>query len=379
MHASQDLHTGTGSSIESQPETRQSIVAKIHLDALSHNFAIARKLAPNSEIMAVIKANAYGHGIVPIAAALKAADLLAVARLDEALRLRTEGIDKPIVVFSELISPAKINTCSQHDIGLVIHNRDGLNTVIASSLPVPIDAWLKLDTGMHRLGFSTQEFAAAYQDANSASSIRRVHLMSHFATADHMEDVHTDRQTALFESCTTDLKAKRSLANSAATLSKPHTHLDVVRPGIMLYGVDPLETPTEHSRQLKAVMHLEAPVIAVREIGSGESVGYNRRWISKKPSRIATIGIGYADGYPRSAPNLTPVAIRGHRVPLVGYVSMDMICVDITAHPEIQIGDMAQLWGDQVRVAEVADLSGTIAYELLTRVGKRVRYDYIRD
>jgi alanine racemase len=257
-----------------------------------------------------------------------------------------------------------------------LHTLDAVKAYLDNPGTYPI--WLKQDTGMHRLGMSDSELHEAL--ALLAPINPKIQIMSHLASAEEAPSAATDRQLQYFISSTESLSAPRSLANSAGTLCDSALHFDWVRPGIMLYGADPLAKPNSISSQLKPVMKLTAPVIAVRQISSGESVGYNGIWTAERDSVIATIAIGYGDGYPRHAPNGTPVLIGKTRYPLVGRVSMDMITVDITDQPDIETGELAVLWGDeQLRVEEVARLAATIPYHLLTGINPRVHYRYINN
>ena len=357
------------------------VTATIRTDALRHNFSVVRAAAPGSGIMAVVKANAYGHGAVAVARALSAADAFAVARIEEALQLREAGIDKPIVALSELLDPEKVALCARHGIQPVIHDAAGIESLTAARKVTPGESpmvvWLKLDTGMHRLGVRPEDCDRVYEHLNACSHIAQVRLMTHFSAADEVEDDATDRQIEQFGAATkTQASAVRSLANSAGVLAWKRSHADWVRPGIMLYGADPLATANELSAQLLPVMQLRSRVIAVREIEAGEAVGYNGTWRSERRSRIGIIAIGYADGYPRHARNGTPVLVDGDRVPLAGRVSMDMITVDLTDHASAGVGSTALLWGEGLPAERVAGGAETIPYELFTSVGGRAQLVY---
>lgn len=359
-----------------------SITATIDLKAFQHNLALAHSLAPSSRIMAVVKANAYGHGMIALCRAISQqphppCQALAVARLSEAVQLRDAGIHLPIVIMSECFAENDFHLCSQLDLQCVLHDMDTVKTLALSKLEQPICVWLKIDTGMHRLGLLAEELQQARQWLKKTRHIAKVSAFSHFATSDETNTDYCEYQRRCFGKATEDWRTEKSLANSAAILAFPHSHYDWVRPGIMLYGANPLDRETKQSRQLKPVMRLSSQVIGIREIPAGDSVGYNRRWHSARQSRIGTIAIGYADGYPRHAKNGTPVLIRNHRVPLVGTVSMDMITVDLTDYPDVQLGDEAVLWGDkQLSATEVAHCAGTISYQLFTNVGGRCEFVY---
>lgn len=361
-----------------------NIQAHINLAAILHNYQLAQKRAPNSEVMPVVKANAYGHGAIPIAKFLaEYCKRFAVARFSEALELRDAGINHPIVIMSESVSADAIALCAKKNFQPILHTAQDVNALTdASNLSNTIHAWLKVDTGMHRLGIDYDDAKTNIEKLTNNANISDVTLMSHFATADSSDAEFMQLQKSNFLALK-PLAKKFSLANSAAILRDAQTHLDVLRPGIMLYGADPLfnckfaQQDQPKGYTLQAAMRLTAPVLSVREIKTGESVGYNRSWYAGRDSRIATIGIGYADGYPRHAKSGTPVAINGEIAPLVGTVSMDMITVDITALENVSVNDRVELWGETVDANIVAQQADTIAYELFTHIGKRVEKIYI--
>jgi alanine racemase len=351
------------------------VEAIINLAALRHNVAVVRKLAPESSMLAVIKANAYGHGMQEIASALAGSvDGFAVARVTEALSLRDSGIAQRLLIMSSRPSLEELETCAIHGLELVVHDSQTAGLIARSALRNKLRIWLKIDTGMHRLGIAPADAAAVFWQLISAQSVADVTLMSHFASADDTQANTTTQQLDCFTRTTAGLDAPRSIANSAAIITRPDAHYNWVRPGIMLYGANPLSE--ESAPLLQPVMTLCSRLLAVRDIGFGEGVGYNHIWTSDKATRIGTIGAGYGDGYPRHAANGTPVLVNGKRVPLVGRVSMDSITVDLGDHPEARPGDSAVLWGEGLPVNEVAACAGTISYELLTRVTGRVNYRY---
>jgi alanine racemase len=353
------------------------VTATIRTEALRHNLAIARKAAPNSNIMAVIKANAYGHGAVEAAKALAQANAFAVARIEEALSLRQADIDKPIVILSELLDTERVEACAEHGFQPVVHDTAGVEAILAAPGLHQMVVWLKVDTGMHRLGISPDDCDQVYGQLSACPHVSEVRLMTHFSSADEDEDTATEDQMERFSQATANLSGiGRSLANSAAILSHKQSHAEWVRPGIMLYGADPLPTANDLSSQLRPVMQLQSRVIAVREIEAGEGVGYNETWRSDRRSRIGTIAFGYADGYPRHARNGTPVVVDGKTVPLVGRVSMDMITVDLTDHPDTRVGSVVLLWGDGLPAERVAEYADTIPYQLFTSVGGRTQFVY---
>lgn len=350
--------------------------AIINLAALRQNARRVRGLAPHSAVMAVIKANAYGHGLLPVADALQGeVEGFAVARFEEALTLRQHGVEQRILMLSARPQLDQLHQCADHNIDIVIHDADTARLIVGNPLSRPVRVWLKVDSGMHRLGVPAPELNQLYALLSRSEAIGEIVLMSHFASAELLDDSTTARQLAAFEQACNGIAAPVSLANSAAVIAHPDCHRDWVRPGIMLYGVNPLgmgdDTP------LDAVMTLRSTLLAVRSIAAGAGVGYNHQWTSPGPSRIGTVAIGYGDGYPRHACNGTPVLVNGRRCPLVGRVSMDTITVDLSDQPQAQAGDEVILWGEHLAVAEVAANADTIAYQLLTAVSARVAYRYV--
>ena len=355
--------------------------ATIDLAAIRYNFSLVKQCAPDARIMAVIKADAYGHGIVQVAKALAHADGFAVARLEEALLLRQADISQRILWLGGFLDGSKPALCAEHHIDVVIHSRHAADALLAAALPQAINVWLEHDSGMHRLGLSDSEFAAVDRLLDTSGNVGEKYYMTHFSGADEGDRGNTERQLAAFQRVVAASDAPLSLANSAALMQYADTCTDWVRPGIMLYGANPLSAEARQRQQrplpLRPAMTLTAKVIAVRHINKGETVGYNSRWQATRDSVIATLGIGYGDGYPRHAGNGTPVLINGQRAALAGTVSMDLITVDITDCDAVAIGDEAVLWGKGLSVDEIADYADTISYQLLTAVSKRVPRFYI--
>ena len=355
---------------------QNTVRAVIDLSALSHNLQVVRTLSPHSRVMALLKADAYGHGAVPAARALAAADGFAVARLQEAVELRRAGITRRLLLLGTLLDQDDLALCSEQNIDVTAHDRNSVAAIAASARQQPLRVWLKLDCGMHRLGLD----AAAFVEADRLLSVDRgvselVH-MTHFSSTQDMNSAVMAQQMARFMAChAVNPGAGVSVANSAVLVGTPELRSDWVRPGIMLYGENPLAAA--HPLPLRAVMTLRARVIALREIAAGESVGYDGCWTSQRRSRIATLGIGYADGYPRLAGNGTPVWINGRRTALVGRVSMDSIGNDVTDVAEVAVGDEATLWGPELPVATIAECARSSSYELFTRLGQRVSREYI--
>ncbi len=348
--------------------------ARIKLGALRHNLALVRELAPRSRVMAVIKADAYGHGALTIARALEPhADALAVACIEEALELRESGIAAPILLLQGVFEPDELELAASLGLWVNIHAGHQLRWLENAQLQCPLQCWLKIDTGMHRLGIAPDATADCYHRLEaSPNSLASPVLNTHFACADEYDQAVTLAQIAAFEAATTGLVAQRSAANSAGVLAYPAAHYDWVRPGYMLWGNSPFgDTPHKHAGRLRPVMTLNSVVTAVRDVAAGETVGYGGSWRAARASRIATVSAGYGDGYPRGASNGTPVLVRDQRCPLAGRVSMDMLTVDVTELAGVAPGDRVTLWGEQLPLAEVAAGAGGIGYELLTRMPPR--------
>ena len=346
--------------------------ATVDTAALRHNLRQARRRAPGARVMAVIKANAYGHGIVPAARALAEADAFAVARLEEAVAIRDAGLGNRVVLLEGAFHPDQLPLAASLDLDVVVHSPEQLAMVEAASLSRPVQAWLKVDTGMNRLGVRPEAAREAARRLAACPSVSGVRFMTHLACADERDEAVTDRQLRAFADALEGLEGERSIANSAGLLWRAGTAADWVRPGIMLYGVSPFGEGSGADLELKPAMRLASTVIAVKDVRAGERVGYGGAWTAAAPARIAIVAIGYGDGYTRHLGNGTPVLVGGRRAPLVGRISMDMIAVDVTALDRVQVGDEAVLWGDDLPVEELARRAGTIPYELLCGVTRRV-------
>ncbi len=353
-------------------------VATIDLGALKHNLSIVRKNAPHSKILAVIKANAYGHGLETVAKALVAADGFAVAHFEEAITLREIDKDKPIILLQGFADEVELALLLSHSIEPVIHSFYQIDILEKLELPDTTNVWLKIDTGMNRLGIAHLEMLTAWQRLNAIESLKgRVKIMSHFANADDKSHAGTEEQILLFQTLTMQCNTEKSLANSAGLLHWPDSHMDWVRPGIMLYGVSPCEKESADSFELMPVMTLKSRIIAINQIQKDESIGYGHIWKAKQDTPIAVVGIGYGDGYPRHIKENTPVLINKTRYQIVGRVSMDMLCVELNENHNFNVGDEVVLWGEGLPVEEIAKQAGTIAYELLCQVTARVKFEYI--
>jgi len=358
--------------------------AIIDCQALVNNFKRIKKVAPNSKILAVLKANAYGHGLERIAKTLiqkeAMADAFGVARIDEALELRAAGIVKPIVLLEGFFSTDDLPVLAVNNLQTIVHNEQQLNAILTAELDKPLKVWLKIDTGMHRLGINPEQFQYFYQSLSTSKNVQQpLVLMSHLACADEDNNALTAKQLNLFEQLTQNTYEERSMANSAAIFTMPQSQYDWIRPGLMLYGVSPLPLSSNSSAcsGIEPVMTLQSSLIAVRNLIAGETVGYGGVWQSEKDTTIGVVAIGYGDGYPRHAKNGTPVLINQRRVPLVGRVSMDMITVDLGRDAQDQVGDAAILWGKQLPVEEIAEYATTIPYELLCNITRRVQVEVI--
>ena len=366
--------------------TFRTATAVIDCQALVDNFNIIKQLAPDTKMLAVLKANGYGHGLERIAKALPLADAFGVARIDEALALRAAGIIQPIVLLEGFFSAAELAILAVNDLQTIVHNQEQLMAICQAQLDRPLKVWLKIDTGMHRLGINPDEFNHFYSLLSQCENVQQpLILMSHLGCADDINSDTTTRQIALFEQLTAKLTAEKSLANSAAIYAWPSARLDWIRPGLMLYGVSPMPPGEDNVEdhhlltQISPVMTLQSSLIAVREIVAGESVGYGSAWACQSNTTIGVVAIGYGDGYPRHATNGTPVLINGRRVPLVGRVSMDMITVDLGCAAQDNVGDLAILWGKDLLVEEIAQWATTIPYELLCNITRRVQIEVINN
>jgi alanine racemase len=349
------------------------IRASIDAGALRHNLGRVRELAPGSRVMAVIKANGYGHGLETVARALDGADGLAVARLDEALALRAAGIGSRILLLEGVYDAAQLAAAAQARVDVMVHCAEQLAILEQRDGREPIGAWLKVDTGMNRLGFRPGDCRAAHARLLAVPGLAgEVVVATHFAASEDAADPSTAAQIESFSAATAGLPGPRSLANSAGVLHWPASHADWVRPGIMLYGITPGTTGSGSDLGLRPAMRLSTRVIAVRDVRAGEAVGYNGTWRAERDARIAVVAAGYGDGYPRSAPPGTPVRLNGVRRPLAGRVSMDMLTVDVTGGDPVRVGDPVELWGPGNPVEAVARAAGTIGYELTCRVSSRV-------
>ncbi|XTZ38158.1 alanine racemase [Salmonella enterica] len=357
----------------------QAATIVVNRRALRHNLQRLRELAPASRLVAVVKANAYGHGLVETARTLPDADAFGVSRLEEALCLRKGGITQPILLLEGFFTAADLPLVAEHHLHTVVHSVEQLAALEAATLSEPVNVWMKLDTGMHRLGVHPHEAEAFYTRLSRCKNVRQpVNVASHFARADEPQCGVTERQLDTFMSFTDGKPGLRSIAASGGILLWPQSHLDWVRPGIILYGVSPLGSkPWGTDFGFQPAMTLTSQLIAVRDHKAGEAVGYGGTWISERDTRLGVVAMGYGDGYPRAAPSGTPVLVNGREVPIAGRVAMDMICVDLGPDAQDRPGDEVVLWGEGLPVERIAEITNVSAYELITRLTSRATLEYV--
>ena len=353
------------------------VAAHIELDysALQHNLRRVREYAPNSRLMAVIKANAYGHGLITIANQInQEVDAFAVARLDEALFLRESGIKQKILVLQGFSHADEVPLLQKNQLEVVIHTEEQLEILESINQPGALKVWLKIDTGMNRLGIQPAQFDAILSRLKKCRLVHQsIAFMTHFANADDNQDTATVRQLQLFNETLNKHSGLKSSANSAGLIAWPEAQQDWVRPGLMLYGVSPIPSKTAAQLGLKPVMSLYSRIIAIKQVKKGQAVGYGGGWRAESDTLIGIVSIGYGDGYPRHANTGTPVLINNKRAPLIGRVSMDMLSVDLSHIAGVKLGDMVKLWGDGIPVEELAVDAGTIPYTLLCGITRRVQ------
>ncbi|MFA6970622.1 MAG: alanine racemase [Gallionella sp.] len=345
------------------------IQACIDQNALENNLSVARR-ATSARIMAVIKANGYGHGLLRVAEALAAADGFALLDIADAIRLREAGYRQTILLLEGFFEASDLELVAEYELTCVIHSEWQIALLDAYPKRSELDVWLKVNSGMNRLGFAPDQVSAAMEQLRRHAAVREITLMSHFAFADEARGV--SGQLAQIKDIAAEYRVARSSANSAALLRYPATHGDWVRPGIMLYGASPFTDTTAQSMGLKPAMTLSSRIIATQDLRAGDEVGYAGKFRADRSMRIGIVACGYADGYPRHAANGTPVLVAGQKTGLLGRVSMDMLCVDLTAIPEACVGSTVTLWGAGLPIEEVAHAAGTISYELMCALTARV-------
>lgn len=346
--------------------------ALIEPEALRHNLARLREATPDARVMAALKANAYGHGLRRVARALDATDAFAVATVDEARVLRGMGVKHPIVLLEGIYSPRDLQVARELDLELVVHHRFQVEALEADR-GRPLRVWLKLDTGMHRLGVAADEAAELHGRLEACPQAQcPVNLMSHLACAEETDNPMTRRQRERFDEFTRGWDGERSLANSAGVLHWPETHYDWVRAGGMLYGVLTESERTAADYGLEPAMVLESRLIAVNGLQAGDTVGYGASWRAPEAMPFGVVAIGYGDGYPRHAPTGTPISVNGVLTQTLGRVAMDMVAVDLRPCADAKVGDRVVLWGEDVPCETVARHAGTIGYELTSGLTSRV-------
>ena len=359
--------------------------AIIHTDALRHNLAQARALAPHSRVMAVVKADGYGHGLERVARALEGADAFGVAALSDAERLRAAGLSQPIVLLSGFDEADDLPQLRRLGVETVVHHLGQIEMLEQAGSGDPIRCWLKVDTGMHRLGFAPEQVHQAHARLRAAASVADgIVLMNHFASSDEFDSDQsggesagsrqTREQQRVFAAAIDGLAGARSLANSAAVLGWPDSHADWIRPGGLLYGISAVEGRNGEDFGLRPAMTLATRLIAVKRVRKGERIGYAATWECPEDMLIGVAAIGYGDGYPRAAPSGTPVRVAGQDTQVIGRVSMDLMTIDLRGLPQARVGDPVLLWGPELPVERIAAVSGTIGYELTCSITRRVRF-----
>ena len=348
-------------------------VAHIDAQALTHNLARVRAIAPRSRVLAVVKADAYGHGLLTAARALAGADGFAVARLGEAERLRAAGFTQRILLLPGVDSAEDLAFASRLELDLAVHHLSQVECLEQAGAGVRVNVWMKLDTGMHRLGLPPDAAGPVWQRLNACPAVAAgPRIMTHLADADDRERGTTGYQIRTLTGCAGSLGGEFSIGNSAGVLAWPDARSDWVRPGIMLYGISPFGDDCGLDHDLRPAMTLTSRLIAVNRVPAGETVGYGGTFTAPETMPVGVAAAGYADGYPRHAPGGTPVVVAGTPVPLAGRVSMDMVTLDLRPVPGAGVGSSVTLWGDGLPVETVARAAGTIGYELVCRVGQRV-------
>lgn len=343
----------------------------VNPNAVRSNFDLAKSLAPQARVMAIVKADGYGHGIARIANALvDRADAFGVASLEEAVQIREAGIDTRIVLLEGPFSASEVRDIEAYKLDSVIHSSNQIDYLDKASAPLSI--WIKIDTGMHRLGFAPTDLEQVFARVRKKDHV--IHFLTHFASAHEADDASVDEQMRAFDTALKSYEGERSVANSSAVLAWPQHRADWIRPGLMLYGVSPFKGRSAHACGLKPAMTVASELIAVREVEAGGSVGYGKAYVCPDTMPVGVVAFGYGDGYPRQASTGTPILVNGIRTQVIGEASMDMLTVDLRPIPNVQLGAPVELWGPNIPVEEVASYAATIPYELLCRVRMRARY-----
>jgi len=352
----------------------RNTLAQIDRSALEHNLAVIEGLAPKARIMAIVKADAYGHRLDLCLPALERVDLLAVATIEEARAIRRLNCNSPIVLLEGILHAEDMAVVEELGLELVVHQEQQIQLLEAHGRSPRPRIWLKINSGMNRLGVPTDRAQVCHERLSALTGVTRVNLMTHFAQADRPDALITARQLERFETSVADLAGERCLANSAAALNYPSSQADWIRAGILLYGISPLTGQTGRDLGLRPVMTLKSELMAINRVRAGERIGYGGRYRAERDMAVGVAAIGYGDGYPRSIEDGTPVLVAGQRCALAGRVSMDMITIDLSGHETAALGDEVVLWGGALPIEEVARRAGTIPYELVCRITRRVRY-----
>lgn len=347
------------------------ISATIHTAALANNLSVVRRHAAQSKVWAIVKANAYGHGLARVFPGLRGTDGFGLLDLDEAVKLRELGWAGPILLLEGFFRSTDIDVIDRYSLTTAVHNDEQMRMLETARLSKPVNVQLKMNSGMNRLGYTPEKYRAAWERARACPGIGQITLMTHFSDADGERGVA--EQMATFERGAQGIAGARSFANSAAVLWHPSAHFDWVRPGIMLYGASPSGRAADIAdRSLKPTMTLASELIAVQTLAKGQAVGYGSMFVAEDTMRIGVVACGYADGYPRIAPEGTPVVVDGVRTRIVGRVSMDMLTVDLTPVPQAGVGARVELWGETLPIDDVAARCMTVGYELMCAVAPRV-------
>lgn len=350
----------------------------VDLEAIRHNYRLARSLNTAGHAVAIIKANAYGHNAVEVAKALETeADAFGVACIEEGVELVDAGIKKPILLLEGYFEVSELDYISQHGLWCAVHSDAQIEQIAQASLSKPITVWLKMNSGMNRLGIHPDDYQAAFKRLRQLDNVSDIVLMTHLFNSDELDQGDTETQLTVFNKAAEGLDAPHCLANSAGVLAWEDARRDWMRPGLMLYGATPFLDAQEHADKLIPAMTLTSEVIAVRELQAGETVGYGGNFRADKKTRVGTVAMGYADGYPRHAVTGTPVWVNGQRSRIIGRVSMDMLGIDLTDIKDAEIGTEVELWGKNVTAAEVATYCDTIPYTLFTGITRRVHKHYV--
>ena len=357
------------------------VEATVDLAAIRNNLARTRQLAPDAKLMAAVKGDAYGHGMAAVASAIDAkVDAFAVAALEEAVELTDAGCKALIVILEGILDTREIDDVAGRGDVLVLHDDWQLKALETAKPTRPVRVWLKLDTGMGRLGFLPKQATALLGRVNACSHLELVGWMTHLARADNSADSFTNAQLQQFSAATKGLPGERSIANSGGIVAWPAAHADWMRPGLMLYGASPLHDKTAKALRLQPAMTVRSRLISVRQLPAGSAVGYGGTYVCEKDTQVGVVAVGYGDGYPRHAPSGTPVLVHSAagdlQAPIIGRVSMDMISIDLGAVPDARVGDAVTLWGEGLPIETVAAHAGTISYELMCGLTSRVRYSH---